>query len=315
MAYAIMRCNKLKMGSAALSLRHTFREQDTPNADPSKTPGNHHWGATSSDEAMGEMRARLPDKFRKDAVVAVEYLFATSPEWAQQVDAKTKGEFFKKSYEWLAEKYGKENIFVATIHVDEKTPHMAAYVVPKTRDGRLSAKEMLGNRTDYQDAQTSFAKKVAHLGLERGIKGSKAKHEKIQRHYARVNGAGEEVKIGFHGSDLEPQVINQGGIFGRGEVKETPEQVASRLSAKIAHQVSERVAPIMAKAEERDVAVQKSITNSKLAKRLSERNNELTEGLSRQQRAVLLEAAKQMRIQNQQTAVQKPRIKPKGPEL
>uniref|UniRef100_UPI002265EDA3 plasmid recombination protein n=1 Tax=Klebsiella michiganensis TaxID=1134687 RepID=UPI002265EDA3 len=38
--------------------------------------------------------------------------------------------------DWLAEKYGRENILVSSIHLDEKTPHMSAFVVPITKDGR-----------------------------------------------------------------------------------------------------------------------------------------------------------------------------------
>lgn len=54
MAYAIMRCKKLSsMGSVASSLQHCYRERETPNAVPEKTPQNQHGKAKSTDEAMG----------------------------------------------------------------------------------------------------------------------------------------------------------------------------------------------------------------------------------------------------------------------
>ena len=40
----------------------------------------------------------------------------------------------------------KENIFSAVVHMDEKTPHMHLCFVPLTKDKRLSAKEILGNK-------------------------------------------------------------------------------------------------------------------------------------------------------------------------
>ncbi|WP_210408752.1 plasmid recombination protein, partial [Klebsiella pneumoniae] len=80
-AYAIMRCKKLaKMGNVAASLKHAFRERDTPNADASRTPDNEHMAATSTDAAMGKLRDRLPEKRRKDAVLCVEYVMTASPE-------------------------------------------------------------------------------------------------------------------------------------------------------------------------------------------------------------------------------------------
>lgn len=39
MAFAIMRCKKLKgMGSVAGAIKHCFRERETFNADPARTP-------------------------------------------------------------------------------------------------------------------------------------------------------------------------------------------------------------------------------------------------------------------------------------
>ncbi|UMV03932.1 hypothetical protein HZS97_24820 (plasmid) [Shigella flexneri] len=72
--FAILRTQKLKhLASVRRSLKHSFREQDTPNADQSLTPENSHYGANSTAEAMAEVQARLPEKRRKDAVLAIEY--------------------------------------------------------------------------------------------------------------------------------------------------------------------------------------------------------------------------------------------------
>jgi len=99
--YAIMRCAKLKsMASVASSLQHNFRERETLNADAEKTPDNEHLAASSTAEAMEQLRDLLPEKRRKDAVVAVEYLFTTSPEWAESSSEAAQARFFEKSIEW-----------------------------------------------------------------------------------------------------------------------------------------------------------------------------------------------------------------------
>lgn len=187
MAYAIMRCKKLvSMGSCAASLQHCFRERDTPNADKQKTPENEHKLAASTDEAMGRLRELLPEKRRKDAVLAVEYVMTASPSWWAEASKQQQKDFFDKAQSWLAQKYGAENIFAATVHRDEKTPHLSAFVVPITKDGRLSAKEFIGNRAKMTQDQTDFAKQVYDLGLLRGIEKSQAKHQTIKNFYAQI---------------------------------------------------------------------------------------------------------------------------------
>ncbi|WP_250908692.1 plasmid recombination protein, partial [Escherichia coli] len=80
--YAIMRCKKLTgMGSVASALQHCYRERETPNADAERTPENYCSVSQSADEAMGKLRELLPEKRRKDAVLAVEYVMTASPEW------------------------------------------------------------------------------------------------------------------------------------------------------------------------------------------------------------------------------------------
>ncbi|WP_241357629.1 plasmid recombination protein, partial [Escherichia coli] len=76
-----------------------------------------------------------------------------------------------------------DRIVTASIHRDETSPHMTAFVVPLTQDGRLSAKEFIGNKAQMTRDQTTFAASVADLGLQRGTEGSKARHTRIQAFY------------------------------------------------------------------------------------------------------------------------------------
>ena len=188
MAYAIMRCAKLKgMGAVAASLQHCFRERETINADAERTPENIHMAAKSTDEAMGKLRQLLPEKRRKDAVLVVEYVMTASPEWWRTASKMQQHEFVTESREWLERKYGEQNIIGMTVHHDELTPHVSAYVVPVTSDNRLSAKDFIGNKKQMSDDQTSFASAVKHLGLNRGQRGSVATHQRVKTHYEALN--------------------------------------------------------------------------------------------------------------------------------
>lgn len=238
MSYAIMRCEKLaRMGNVAASLKHCFRERETLNADPEKTPANVHFAAQSTDEAMGKLRKMLPEKRRKDAVLAVEYVMTASPEWWQTATHAQQQEFFDKSLQWLADKYGQDRIFTASIHLDEQTPHLSAFVVPLTKDGRLSAKEFIGNKSQMKNDQTTFAKAVQDLGLERGIEGSQATHERVKRFYGRI-AENHEPNVQITADDIEPKTLKK-GLFSS-EI-EPLEDVADRLKKKIEDEYQDTV--------------------------------------------------------------------------
>ena len=98
MQYAILRVQKLKSSAAVhRSMKHAFRAQDTPNADPALTPDNTHIGAQNVAEGMAAFRARLPEKFRKDAVQCVEYLMTASPEVMQAKSRDEQDAYFRDS--------------------------------------------------------------------------------------------------------------------------------------------------------------------------------------------------------------------------
>ncbi len=241
MAFAIMRAKKLNsMGSVAASLQHCYRDIDTPNADAERTPHNEHQAAKSTDEAMGRLRELLPEKRRKDAVLVVEYVLTASPEWWDKATEAQQTDFFEQSKNWLAEKYGAQNIITASIHRDETSPHLSAFVVPITADGRLSAKDYIGNRQKMTADQTKFAKAVEHLGLERGLERSRATHTSIKQHYAAIE-RGIASGVTISPETIEPKVLKK-GIFSK--IVESPGQVASRLT----DQVKEAYEPMAANA-------------------------------------------------------------------
>lgn len=155
--------------------------------------------------------------------------------------------YFADSLDWLKAKFGEQNVIAASIHRDEATPHMAAFVVPVDPDsGRLNAKRWLGGSKALTEMQTDFAKGVgAKHGLERGTERSKATHKEVRQWYAEL---GEIERTAARVAtvtvdELKPQKVKgetlAEKVFG---AKETDEGVAQRLT--------ERFAPIVAKADQ-----------------------------------------------------------------
>lgn len=178
--FAIMRVEKVKtMSSLAARGRHNFREQDTPNADGERSGLNVIEGAGSTDELLQAVSDLLPSKRRKDAVIGLEYLITASPEhFGDWMKNQNHGQdYFADAIRWLEEKHGAENVVCKTIHLDESTPHLAAFVVP-LKDGKLNAKAFTGGAKVLASMQTSFAVEVGEKhGLERGVERSKAVHQ------------------------------------------------------------------------------------------------------------------------------------------
>lgn len=250
MGFAILRTQKLKSGIAVRrSMKHAFREQDTPNADPDRAQENTHLGAADVDEALAKFNARLPAKVRSNAVLAVEYLITASPEDMKGKSRQEQDAYFRDGLEWLKQRHGAENVVYAGIHRDETTPHMYAYVVPLDRQGKLNCRAFLGGAQALREMQTDFADKVGlQHGLERGLEGSKARHTSIQQYYARVNQAMPQ--------KLDIEVPEAKLIEGK-------EAYGRRVAQAVVDQVKPRMAQLQAKAAYADLAKQQAAAAEK----------------------------------------------------
>ncbi|WP_454415787.1 MobV family relaxase, partial [Streptomyces diastaticus] len=115
-------------------------------------------------------------KTRKDAVLVNELLVTSDKNFFDRLDPTEQKRFFEESYKLFSERYGEQNIAYATVHMDEKTPHMHVGVVPM-RDGKLQGKNVF-NRQELLWLQDKFPEHMQKLGfdLERGEKGSTREH-------------------------------------------------------------------------------------------------------------------------------------------
>lgn len=198
--YSILRIRKIKtIAMLSRSASHTFREQPTPNADPTKLAHNRIKGAKDSAQLISALQSRLPERRRRDAVLCIEYLVTASPEAFERhgghLDDLGSG-YFNDALRWLKARHGPENVISAAIHLDERTPHLVAYVVPLTAQGRLSARDFLGGPQVMRSMQDSFHDACgASRGLQRGIQGSKAKHEEISSFYGMLSSIDEAPEL------------------------------------------------------------------------------------------------------------------------
>lgn len=106
----------------------------------------------------------------------------------------------RANIKWLQDTFGEDNLVSCVLHMDEKTPHLHATVVPvvsaprtrrkregeqkykeKTPATRLCANELMtrGKLRQYQD---TYAQAMAGFGLKRGVVASGARHQTQQQY-------------------------------------------------------------------------------------------------------------------------------------
>ena len=174
--YAIMRFAKQKGGGARALEAHHERQKDkyasNPDINTERSKYNFHlvkpkkYYRLEVDDRIKAAGCRT----RKDSTRFVDTLITASPAFFKGKKREEIREFFKTAYDFLARRLGDGNIFTAVVHMDEKTPHLHLCFTPITEDGRLSAKDILGNRAQLSQWQDRFH---AHMvkkypDLERG---------------------------------------------------------------------------------------------------------------------------------------------------
>lgn len=190
--FCIFRTKKLKTdGNVGASVAHALRTRETPNADPARTPNNwNDWNKNpekANRQAMARYRELLPDKIRKNGVRAIELLMTASPDAMQKKSRKQQLAYLNDCLHWAEDVFGKNNIFLKSVQFDETTPHLSMFLVPIDEKGKLNCRYFLGGREKLSQLQDNFYENVGKKhGLERGIKGSKAKHKTIRQYYQEL---------------------------------------------------------------------------------------------------------------------------------
>jgi hypothetical protein len=171
---------------------------------------------------------------------------------------------FEKSVDWLIAKHGAENVLACTIHLDEKTPHLCAYVVPM-HEGKLNARHFLGGREKLSKMQTDFANQMAEFGLQRGIEGSKATHTTVKEYYSKLNTPEKAISL--------PSVELSGIDLVRARLN--PNEALKAAQEAFTASVTEQVKPIQAKSKAYDLTAKNEAQRNRALEVLRENSAQL----------------------------------------
>lgn len=185
--HAILRFAKYKGPEITDIEAHNERTKEkyasNPDIDPSRSHLNFHL-IEPERRYRAEAERQIKEagcRTRSDSVRLVEALVTASPEFFQ---GKKKAEikaFFQEAVTFIQQHQDPKTIISAAVHMDEKTPHMHLSFVPLTVDGRLSAKEIVGNKKKLTQWQDKFWKHMVrkYPDLERGESASQTGRDHI----------------------------------------------------------------------------------------------------------------------------------------
>lgn len=156
-----------------------YKSARNPQIDKSRTHLNYHT-LPYEKKYLAFINERIKElapkrKIKDDAVLITSFILGSDKEFFDGISPETQKQFFDDCTGFFAERYGKENVVSAVVHLDESTPHLHFNLMPVT-GGRLCAKELF-DRAALRELQTDFYENVGKkYGLKRGKEGSTAKH-------------------------------------------------------------------------------------------------------------------------------------------
>lgn len=212
MGYISIQINKAKGSADTGASDHIERKSIPKNADPTRTHLNRELvefpdGVSDRTEAISHRirTAGIKRKITPDQVRAIRIVLSGTHEDMMKIqDEGRLDEWCDDNLQWLHRTFGKENTVSAVLHMDEHTPHIHATVVPIVTGERRKAKKKQteGKRSYHKKANTvrlcaddvltreklvtyhdSYARVMEKYGLQRGVRGSEARHTTTAQYY------------------------------------------------------------------------------------------------------------------------------------
>ena len=185
--YAILRFAKYKGPEIGNIEAHNERTKEkyasNPDVDISRSKYNFHL-IEPQRKYRAEAERQIKEagcRTRSDSVRVVEALVTATPEFFQGNKKSEIRTYFQEALTFLQQNQDPKTIISAVVHMDEKTPHMHLSFVPLTADGRLCAKEIVGNKKKLTQWQDRFWEHMVkkYPDLERGESASETGRDHI----------------------------------------------------------------------------------------------------------------------------------------
>ena len=250
MSYGIVRIQKFKASDVLGIQNHDNRERTSrSNPDINKEKTEQNYNLVACNDFKSSINERLntlesTKAVRKDAVVMVQLLVTSDKDFFDKLTPKEEQKFFKQALEFISDKYGKDNILAATVHKDEKTPHMHVNIVP-IKEHRLTAKTIF-DRKGLVALQNDFHSNIGQSwGLKRG-ESREEKREHLTTEEFKIKTRKEELQkkynelsyLAIKPDECEPKILKK-NLFYKSE--ESTKHIAERLNKKYIEPLSSEI--------------------------------------------------------------------------
>lgn len=177
--FNVIKCYKVKKTGLYKVSSHTHRtnltQAEQARINHANTIQNKLLiGSNVSADVRNRVKNYATNKPRKDAVYCEHYVISASPEFFQKYPGRTE-EWVNEQISFLKAEFG-PNLTTAVLHVDEKTPHIEAFVTPiianKNGDLELNRKQFnnaRGGLNSFTKLQERHAQYNEKFGLKRGV--------------------------------------------------------------------------------------------------------------------------------------------------
>ncbi len=215
MGYAVIHLEKGKGADSGMSA-HIERTTHPANADKKRTHLNRELiqfptGVNNRTQAITHRleTAGIKRKIATNQVKAIRVLLTGTNEDMKRIEHEGNfEEWCKDNLNWLRTTYGDKNVVSAVLHMDEKTPHIHATIIPIVTSERRKAKreqqegkkqyrkkspqtvrlcaDDVMTRANLKHYQNTYAEAMNKYGLQRGIEGSEARHVSTSEYYKEL---------------------------------------------------------------------------------------------------------------------------------
>lgn len=176
MNFQQLHVGKVKLNGLAGIQHHLLdrqRVKTNPDIDLTRSHLNHSIEDLSPENLASRVRQRIKQlhlkrKPRSDAVGLMDIIVGASSDFMLKLGSAEREQYFANALYFFQRRFGTDNVMYCHCHLDEHNPHVHIGVIPVTKDGRLSARDLF-NPKSLERLQTDFNQQVARLfGLERG---------------------------------------------------------------------------------------------------------------------------------------------------
>lgn len=229
--------------------------------DPTRTHLNYDF--VKSEVGLYERTKERRDELKKEgsrvqknSVVLYSNIITIPKEEADKMTDKEHEKYFKSCYEYFCDRYGKENVMSAKVHLDETTPHMHLHFMPVNKEnGKLQARTVMGPRA-LREIHDQLPRYLQQRGFDVVRASGEKTMEKLNIHEYKAR---EDMKQEVQALRKQVGDLDLEYSITRAEVR-TQKMIASEEVGKVKKDSDEQILSVRKEADRKIAMIQEEVS-------------------------------------------------------